>query len=586
MDAYDIFKKLSKGAKYTKKNTNSNQATVVPIIKSDDKVKVKTESSAHQTGDTQNTSITLLGDITSTGNKPDKKRKSPDLQSEKRRQELRVEEEVNRFRNIHNINVVGRHIPEPARAFNDFKIGQDLIENLVQLGYKDPTPIQMQAVPLMLANRQILACAPTGSGKTAAFLLPLLEALGKPSKNGYRALIICPTRELAIQTQKVCMHLADNRKLKPFTINKVNMIKIGDILITTPNRLCFLLNQDEKVLNLGTIEWVVIDEADKLFEDGVRSFKDQLKQILDACTLKTKRIAMFSATYTPMVAKWCVKNMKGLVRVTIGQRNTATDLIEQHLEFVGNESGKLLAFRDLVRKGLTPPVLVFVQSKERAQQLFSELIYDGINVDAIHADRTQLQRENTVKSFREGKIWVLICTELMARGIDFKGVNLVINYDFPPSSISYVHRIGRAGRAGMKGKAITYFTLDDTVNLRSIAHVIKESGCEVPDYMLYMKKHSKKEKKQMAVSAMTRDDILTVPYDERLRVDKALGKKRLIDQFRKQKKLNEKKQGAAKKMLKGGKHTQKNIKSAGKAVKNVKNAKPSKQFKSKIKKSK
>lgn len=164
--------------------------------------------------------------------------------------------------------------------------------------------------------------------------------------------------------------------------------------------------------------------------------------------------------------------------------------------FVGCEAGKLVAFRNLINRGLTPPVLVFVQSKERAQELFNELVYDGINVDVIHSDRTQkqvretffififairleinefkrlkffvfvFQRDNVIRSFREGKIWVLICTELMGRGVDFKGVNLVVNYDFPPSSVSYIHRIGRTGRAGRPGRAITYFTQDDTVNLR------------------------------------------------------------------------------------------------------------------------
>ncbi|KAK9891346.1 hypothetical protein WA026_014586 [Henosepilachna vigintioctopunctata] len=187
---------------------------------------------------------------------------------------------------------------------------------------------------------------------------------------------------------------------------------------------------------------------------------------MSACSNENRKIAMFSATCTPVVSKWCVRNMKPLIRVTIGHRNAASLSVDQKLEFVGNEQGKLLAFRDMVRKGISPPVLIFVQSKERAQQLFNELIYDGINVDAIHSDRTQLQRDNTVKAFREGKIWVLICTELMARGVDFKGVNLVLNYDFPPSSISYVHRIGRAGRAGRKGSAITFFTTEDVVNLR------------------------------------------------------------------------------------------------------------------------
>lgn len=135
----------------------------------------------------------------------------------------------------------------------------------------------------------------------------------------------------------------------------------------------------------------MIDEADKLFEEGLRGFRDQLNQIMKACTSTDLRIAMFSATQTVDVGRWCKKNMKNMINVTIGSRNSATDLVDQQLLFVGNESGKLVAFRNIVQKGLHPPVLVFVQSKERATQLFQELIYDGINVDVIHADRTQLQ---------------------------------------------------------------------------------------------------------------------------------------------------------------------------------------------------
>lgn len=171
-------------------------------------------------------------------------------------------------------------------------------------------------------------------------------------------------------------------------------------------------------------------------------------------------------------------------------------------------------------QGLQPPVLVFVQSKERAKELFHELIYDGINVDVIHADRTQLQRDNIVKGFRAGKIWVLICTELMGRGIDFKGVNLVINYDFPNSAISYIHRIGRTGRAGRRGKAVTFFTENDAVFLRSIANIMKEAGCPVPDYMLQMNKPSKKDRRKMAKKAPKRKTIRTFPKDEVLKARK------------------------------------------------------------------
>ena len=171
-------------------------------------------------------------------------------------------------------------------------------------------------------------------------------------------------------------------------------------------------------------------------------------------------------------------------------------------------------------QGLQPPVLIFVQSKDRAKELFHELIYDGINVDVIHADRTQLQRDNIVKGFRAGKIWVLICTELMGRGIDFKGVNLVINYDFPNSAISYIHRIGRTGRAGQHGRAVTLFTESDAVNLRSIANVMREAGCPVPDYMLQMNRPSKKERRKLAKSAPKRKTIRTFPKGDLLKAKK------------------------------------------------------------------
>ncbi|KAG5896036.1 hypothetical protein JTB14_011031 [Gonioctena quinquepunctata] len=508
MDAYDVFKKLSRGAKFSKKISS-----LVDAKSKNDPPNKKDKCSEEI--------ITLLNGLDTT--KRGKKRK---LATDEFKEKLLKEEKVNHSRNLDNITVVGRRVPEPSQSFSDFKVDADIIENLKKCGYEEPTPIQKQAVPLMLQGRQILACAPTGSGKTAAFLIPVISNLGRPQRQGFRALVLCPTRELAKQTQRECLRLSEERGLRVHVISKIkralsqygpNSSQKYDILVTTPNRLCFLLKQDPPAISLKNIEWLIIDEADKLFESGNRGFREQLNEILKTCTCENRKIAMFSATYTPIVAKWCVHNMKGLVRLTVGQRNAATDSVEQELLFVGNEHGKLLAFRDLVRKGLSPPVLVFVQSKERAQQLFNELIYDSINVDAIHADRTQLQRDNTVRSFREGHIWVLICTELMARGIDFKGVNLVINYDFPPSAISYVHRVGRAGRAGRKGKAITFFTTEDTTNLRSIAHVLKESGCEVPAYMLTMKKVARKAKKQLEISAPKRHDIITKPIFDRIK---------------------------------------------------------------------
>ena len=171
---------------------------------------------------------------------------------------------------------------------------------------------------------------------------------------------------------------------------------------------------------------------------------------------------------------------------------------------------------------MTPPVIIFVQSRERAAALFKELVYDGINVDVIHADRTKKQRDTIIKKFRIGETWVLIATDLMARGMDFKGVNCVINYDFPQSTVSYVHRIGRTGRAGRKGKAITFFTESDMKYLRSIANVMKISGCEdVPEWMLKLKKQNRSERKYMKKYAPKRSRISTTSgFDKKKRNNK------------------------------------------------------------------
>merc|ERR1712025_597327 len=257
------------------------------------------------------------------------------------------------------------------------------------------------------------------------------------------------------------------------------------------------------------------DEADKLFEAGVTGFRDQLATIHRACTGPNLRRAMLSATLGPEVEQWCKLNFDNIVRVRVGAANSATETIDQKLVYCGTEAGKLLAFRNIVKAGLQPPVLVFVQTEERASELFKELLYDGINVDVIHSERSEQQRENTVRAFRSGGIWVLICTELLGRGIDFKGVNLVINYDFPPSAVSYIHRIGRTGRAGRQGQAVTFFTEGDRTLLRTIAQVMRNSGCEVPEYMLHLKKPSRDDKKKLAERAPKRDGISTVSKYEK-----------------------------------------------------------------------
>ncbi|XP_078122439.1 putative ATP-dependent RNA helicase DDX52 [Sander vitreus] len=434
------------------------------------------------------------------------------------------QEKVNRIRSQHRINVHGCDVPNPVCTFeelqSEYRLNPRVLQNLKDAGLNSPTPVQMQAIPLMMHGRELLACAPTGSGKTLAFCLPLLAHLQQPANLGFRAVVISPTRELANQTYRELLRLSEGVGFRVHIMDKASLAakKYGpqsnkkyDILVSTPNRLVFLLKQDPPALDLSSVEWLVVDESDKLFEGGKTGFREQLAAVFLACSGSKVRRAFFSATCTPDVEQWCRLNLDNLVSVNIGHRNTAVDSVEQDLLFVGTENGKLVAMRDIIKKGFLPPMLVFVQSIDRARELFHELVYEGINVDMIHADRTQQQRDNVVNSFRSGKIWVLICTALLARGIDFKGVNLVLNYDFPTSSVEYIHRIGRTGRAGHKGKAITFFTENDKPLLRSIANVIKQAGCPVPDYMIGFKKIHSKVKRRLEKKPPTRSTICTTP---------------------------------------------------------------------------
>ncbi|KAK3523990.1 hypothetical protein QTP70_017502 [Hemibagrus guttatus] len=407
------------------------------------------------------------------------KKNSTDGPSIKRLKQLH-KEKLNQIRHRNRINVHGTDVPDPLCTFEElqqeYELDPRIIQNIKAAGFQTPTPIQMQAIPLMIHRREILACAPTGSGKTIAFCLPVLAHLRQPLNKGFRALIVAPTRELASQTHRELLKLSEGMGFRVHMINKgvdaakkygPNSAKKFDILVTTPNRLIYLLNQDPPAIDLSSVEWLVVDESDKLFEDGKTGFREQLATIFLACTSPNVCRALFSATFTTEVEQWCKLNLDNLISINIGPRNSAVETVEQELLFVGAENGKLLAMRDLIKKGFLPPMLVFVQSIDRARELFHELVYEGINVDVIHAERTQQQRDNVVSSFRAGKIWVLICTALMARGIDFKGVNLVVNYDFPTSAVEYIHRIGRTGRAGHKGKAVTFFTEADKPLLRS-----------------------------------------------------------------------------------------------------------------------
>ncbi|KAG8374254.1 hypothetical protein BUALT_Bualt11G0112300 [Buddleja alternifolia] len=417
------------------------------------------------------------------------------------------------FRKKHNIHVSGSNIPSPLHSFAELRSRYNcksyLLRNLTELGFKEPTPIQRQAIPVLLSGRECFACAPTGSGKTFAFICPILMKLKHASKDGVRAVILSPTRELAAQTARECKRLSKGKKFYIKLMTKqlaksADFSKLPcDILISTPFRVQLAVRK--RKLDLSKVEVLVLDESDKLFELGLVK---QIDAVVKACSNPSIVRSLFSATLPDTVEDLARTIMHDAVRVIIGRKNSASESIKQKLIFVGSEEGKLLALRQSFAESLNPPVLLFVQNKERAKELYNELKYDDIRADVIHADLSEIQRENAVDNFRSGKTWVLIATDVIARGMDFKGVNCVINYDFPDSAAAYIHRIGRSGRAGRSGEAITLYTEADVPFLRNVANVISASGGEVPAWIMALsKKKWRKHRPQ-------RETISTKPEDE------------------------------------------------------------------------
>lgn len=445
-------------------------------------------------------------------------------------------DEATRLRKSYKGNVVGEDLPLPIGSFEDlitrFSFDKRLLNNLVENHFTEPTPIQCEGIPLALHGRDLIACAPTGSGKTLSFLIPLLQDVitnGKDS-HGLQGLIISPTKELANQIYlefvKLSRHVFLDKK-RPLQIallskslsaklrNKAVSDKKYDIIVSTPLRLIDLVKNE--ALDLSHVKHIVFDEADKLFD---KTFVEQTDDILSSFSDAKIRKSMFSATIPSNVEEIAHSIMMDPVRVIIGHKEAANTDIEQNLVFCGNEEGKLIAIRQLVQEGqFRPPVIIFLESITRAKALYHELMYDGLNVDVIHAERTQIQREKIIESFKGGELWCLICTDVLARGVDFKGVNLVINYDVPRTAQAYVHRIGRTGRGGRSGKAITLYTNHDSITIKPIINVMKQSGCQVAPWMEKIAKITKREKEliKRGKARSERGQISTVPKVDKLR---------------------------------------------------------------------
>ncbi len=559
---------IFKGDNEQSKNTTIDFKTLTSVTenvsskKSEDRADDALELAGTDSSEDKDLNMEGTDESESDNDTHDKKMKTKTNHISKKYGVFKSQDKVNEFRNALQIRIRNGNAsdaPPPCPTFDSMSIHkgikQVILDNIEESLWKEPTPIQMQAIPTLLAGKDVLAAAPTGSGKTAAFVIPVLSIVsetlqelqsseGTDPGKGVRALLLAPTRELAEQIHREATRLCAGRRLRICLLRKAtnsssqakqdkSAYASYDILVSTPLRLVSLIRAGS--LGLEHVKIVVLDEADKLFElkkhgrrsdgdeeddeeeqdgegQGTRtrsSFLAQVDEILAACPQKHVRRALFSATIGSFVAELASQFLRNPIHVAIGTENTGASTIDQKLVFVGREDGKLLAIQQLIQQGLKPPVLLFVQSIERAKELFQELAYDGINVDVIHAEKSQSSREETIRKFRTGEVWVLICTELMARGVDFKGVQMVINYDMPQSSVDYIHRIGRTGRAGRRGTAVTLFTEADIPKLRAIANVVKLSGCEVPDWMLTIPKLTTKQKRHLRQAAPVRRRIDT-----------------------------------------------------------------------------
>lgn len=338
------------------------------------------------------------------------------------------------------------------------------------LGYAEPTPIQTQAIPVVLSGKDLIGCAETGTGKTAAFMLPLLQTISSTKAVvGVRSLILAPTRELAAQIAESFKSLNTKKGLRAVTIvGGLSMRRQSDelrrgaqVVIATPGRLLDHIERGN--LNLSSVEILVLDEADRMLDMG---FLPAIRKVLSE--LPSKRQALlFSATMSPEIEKLARSTMNKPEIIEVSPRGSAAETVEQYAYTVATES-KTALLLDLLEKEQSARVLVFTRTKRGAERLSHILQAREHKANRIHADRSQSQRESALRGFREGHTRVLVATDIAARGIDVDSVSHVINYDMPTAPEDYVHRIGRTGRAGKKGLAITLVTPVDELSMRAI----------------------------------------------------------------------------------------------------------------------
>jgi len=366
-------------------------------------------------------------------------------------------------------------------SFEKLGLSKHLLKAIKEQGYEKPTPIQEQSIPIILKRKDILAGAQTGTGKTASFTLPMLELLtrAKPSKDKkahhVKALILTPTRELASQVQESVSLYGKHLPFKSAVIfggvkinPQITALRHGvDIVVATPGRLLDHISQ--KTINLSKVDFLILDEADRMLDMG---FVNDIKKVI-AVLPKERQTLLFSATYSDEIKKLSEKFLRSPSLVEVARRNTSSEIVKQAVYPV-DKTRKRELLTHLIEEGDWQQVLVFTRTKHGANRLSGQLDKDGITSAAIHGNKSQNARTKALADFKAGKIRVLVATDIAARGIDIDQLPHVVNYELPNVSEDYVHRIGRTGRAGNEGEAISLVCVDEDEFLANIEKLIKK----------------------------------------------------------------------------------------------------------------
>jgi ATP-dependent RNA helicase RhlE len=353
--------------------------------------------------------------------------------------------------------------------FSQLGLAEAQVRACESLGYTEPTPIQQQGIPVILSGRDLIGCAETGTGKTAAFLLPIIQKISEKARPGVRVLVLAPTRELVSQIHQNYHELNRGKNNRAVAIigganaqtQISNLRRQASVVIATPGRLLDLI--ERRALSLSTIEYLVLDEADRMLDMG---FLPAIRRILDMVPEK-KQTMLFSATMSPEIERLARTTMKEPALVEVSPRGKAAITVDQVAYPVAQES-KTALLLDLLEREKFERVLVFARTRRGAERLSHILGARDHSVNRIHSDRSQSQREAALRGFRDGRTRVLVATDIAARGLDVDAVSHVINYDVPSAPEDYVHRIGRTGRAGNSGRAITLVAPIDELSMRAI----------------------------------------------------------------------------------------------------------------------